>query len=73
MKKSSATDLNTSELLIDQMHLRAPSSPENPRIKMYSNLLEGPVLRKMPDEQQRFTSEVVPMITNDSESKEGSN
>lgn len=40
---------------------------------MYSNLLEGPVLRKMPEEQQRFTSEVVPMVTNDSESKEGSN
>ena len=55
------------------MHLKAPSSPDYPRGKMYSGLLESPVLPLVPEEQQRFTSEVVPIITNDSESKKGSN
>ena len=55
------------------MHLKAPSSPDYPRAKMNSNLLESPFLPLVPEEQHRFTSEVVPMITNDGESKKGSN
>ena len=63
---------------MNQMHLKAPSSPDSPKPKIYRNLIEGPESHLMPEmhhtpEEQRFTSEIVPMVTNDSESKEGLN